>query len=70
MRYFTKLKGIKLQLTRCDSSKHREEISMQSDSDDSDKADFGLTTANTATINLGSIAAGSQHEIQLTYIIN
>jgi len=43
----------------------------QSDlNDTADNSDFGNTTANTATINLGSIAAGSQHEIQLTYIIN
>ncbi|MCF6189471.1 MAG: hypothetical protein L3J51_03245 [Cocleimonas sp.] len=43
----------------------------QSDQNDvADNSDFGSTTANTATINLGSIAAGSQHEIQLTYIIN
>ena len=45
--------------------------SNQSDlNDTADNSDFGNTTANTATINLGSIAAGSQHEIQLTYIIN
>ena len=43
----------------------------QSDANDGvDNTDFGITTANTATINLGSIAAGSSHEIQLTYIIN
>jgi uncharacterized repeat protein (TIGR01451 family) len=41
-----------------------------SDNNDSDKADYGLTTANTATINLGDINAGIQHEILLTYIIN
>jgi len=41
-----------------------------SDASDADKADFGITTANTATINLGNIVAGSQYEIQLTYIIN
>jgi len=45
--------------------------SNQSDlNDTTDNSDFGNTTANTATINLGNIAAGSQHEIQLTYIIN
>jgi len=35
-----------------------------------DKTDFGISNANTATINLGNITAGSLHEIQLTYIIN
>ncbi len=45
--------------------------SNQSDANDStDSADFGITTANAATINLGNIAAGSQYDIQLTYIIN
>lgn len=43
----------------------------QSDANDgADSTDFGITTANTATINLGNIAAGSSREIQLTYIIN
>ena len=43
----------------------------QSDQNDgTDNSDFGMTTANTATINLGNIAAGSQYEIQLTYIVN
>lgn len=41
-----------------------------SDSNDADSADFGFSNTNTATINLGNIAAGSQHEIQLSYIIN
>ncbi len=41
-----------------------------SDSSDADSADFGFSNSNTATINLGNIAAGSQHEIQLSYIIN
>jgi len=41
-----------------------------SDNDDSDKADFGVSNSNTATIKLGSIPAGSLHEIELTYIIN
>ena len=41
-----------------------------SDLSDTDKADYGLTSANTATINLGNINAGDQHEILLTYIIN
>lgn len=40
------------------------------DGSDSDEADFGLTSLNTATVNLGNITAGSQHEIQLTYTIN
>lgn len=45
--------------------------SNQSDANDSaDNTDFGITTANTATINLGDIVAGSQYDIQLTYIIN
>ena len=39
------------------------------DSSDFDQADFGITTANTATVNLGNITAGDQHEIQLTYVI-
>jgi len=39
-------------------------------SDVADYTDFGITTANTATINLGDITAGSQYDIQLTYIIN
>jgi hypothetical protein len=41
-----------------------------SDSNDADAADFGITTVDTATINLGNITAGSQYDIQLTYIIN
>lgn len=42
----------------------------QSDQNDTvDNSDFGNTSTNTATINLGNITAGSQHEIQLTYII-
>lgn len=41
-----------------------------SDVSDADKGDFGVTTANTATINLGTITAGDDYEIQLTYIIN
>ena len=40
------------------------------DSSDIDNADFGETSSNTVTINLGDITAGSQHEIQLTYIVN
>lgn len=40
------------------------------DNNDSDDADFGITNPETASINLGSIAAGSQYEIKLTYIIN
>ena len=43
----------------------------QSDiSDALDNSDFGITTADTATINLGDFAAGSQFEILVTYIIN
>ncbi len=41
-----------------------------SDSNDLDKADYGITSANTATIDLGNINAGIQHEILLTYTIN
>ncbi len=41
-----------------------------SDNNDLDKADYGFTTANTATIDLGNINAGDQHEILLTYVIN
>ena len=41
-----------------------------SDNNDLDKADFGITSANTATIDLGNINAGIQHEILLTYTIN
>lgn len=45
--------------------------SIQTDiSDVIDNTDFGISTANTATINLGSFAAGNQHEILVTYIIN
>lgn len=40
------------------------------DNNDSDNADFGITSPETASINLGSIAAGNQYEIKLTYIIN
>jgi len=43
----------------------------QSDANDvTDSTDFGISNADTATINLGNFAAGSQYEIQLTYIIN
>ena len=45
--------------------------SNQSDaSDANDNTDFGISNVDTATINLGNFAAGSQYEIQLTYIIN
>lgn len=44
--------------------------SNQSDANDADNTDFGISTADTATINLGNFAAGSQYEILLTYIIN
>lgn len=45
--------------------------SPQSDADDAlDRTDFGATTADTVTVNIGDVAAGTQHEIQLTYIIN
>ncbi len=40
------------------------------DSSDGDQGDFGVTTPNTATINLGNITAGNQYDIQLTYKIN
>ncbi len=40
------------------------------DNSDGDQADYGFTSVNTATINLGNINAGNQHEILLTYIIN
>ncbi len=40
------------------------------DNNDADKADYGFTSANTATIDLGNINAGNQHEILLTYVIN
>lgn len=40
------------------------------DSNDTDNTDFGITNPDTVTINLGDISAGSQYEIQLTYIIN
>lgn len=41
-----------------------------SDNNDLDKADYGITSTNTATIDLGDINAGIQHEILLTYTIN
>jgi len=37
---------------------------------DLDNGDYNLTSLNTATINLGNIIAGTQHEILLTYTIN
>ncbi len=40
------------------------------DISDTDKADFGITTSNTATINLGNITADSLNEIRLSYTIN
>ncbi|GAA0407620.1 hypothetical protein GCM10009133_15230 [Cocleimonas flava] len=43
----------------------------QSDANDvADNTDFGISIANTATIKLGNITAGSTQEIQLTYTIN
>ena len=39
-------------------------------SDVVDNTDFGISTVDTATINLGNFAAGSQYEILVTYIIN
>ena len=42
----------------------------QSDISDLDSTDFGVTSVDTATINIGNIPAGSQYEIILTYIIN
>lgn len=44
--------------------------SLTDDNVDSDEANFGFSAVNTATINLGSITAGSQYEILLTYVIN
>ncbi len=41
-----------------------------SDGSDADSGDYGATTANTATVNLGTITAGNQHAIQLTYTID
>lgn len=40
------------------------------DNFDTDEGDFGITSSNTVTVDLGNINAGTQHEIQLTYIIN
>ena len=40
------------------------------DISDADQGDFGITSSNTATVQLGNITAGSQYEIQLTYTIN
>ena len=39
-------------------------------SDVADNTDFGISTTDTATINLGSFSAGNQYEILLTYIVN
>lgn len=39
-------------------------------SDAADNTDFGITTVDTATINLGNLTAGSQQEILLSYIVN
>lgn len=39
-------------------------------SDVADNTDFGISTADTATINLGNFIAGNQYEILVTYIIN
>ena len=39
-------------------------------SDAVDNTDFGISTADTATINLGNFVAGNQYEILVTYIIN
>ena len=41
-----------------------------SDGADGDSGDFGVSSAETVTVNLGSITAGNQYAIQLTYIIN
>lgn len=40
------------------------------DSVDADEADYGVTAAQTITVNLGNINAGDHHEIKITYIIN
>ncbi len=40
------------------------------DNQDADKADFGVTHPDTATLNLGNIMAGSQYEFLLSFIIN
>ncbi len=40
------------------------------DNSDLDEADYGFTLTNTATIDIGNINAGDQHEILLTYVIN
>ena len=37
---------------------------------DGDSGDYGVTSANTVTLNLGDIVAGTQHEIYVTYIVN
>ncbi len=37
---------------------------------DADNADFGVTHPDTATLNLGTISAGSQYEFMLSFIIN
>lgn len=43
----------------------------QSDANDvADDTDFNVSLANTTTVKLGNITAGSTHEIQLTYTIN
>lgn len=42
----------------------------QSDAQDSDESDFGISKPDAATINLGDIAAGSQYDIRIGFIIN
>ena len=44
--------------------------SLLTDIQDTDKADFGVTNPDTATLNLGNITAGSQYEILLSFVIN
>ncbi len=40
------------------------------DNQDTDKADFGVTDPDTATLKLGNISAGSQYEFLLSFVIN
>ena len=44
--------------------------SLLTDIQDTDKADFGVTNPDTATLKLGNITAGSQYEILLSFVIN
>ena len=40
------------------------------DEADADKGNFGATLPNTATVNLGNVVAGSQYEIQISYVVD